>query len=82
MIVPIPVREQLPAYRIQYSRAVYKSLAREFGQERFDAVINAVGIWDIFENCLDFLKVGKSYVAVGLGRVTTRMPVCCGGLGR
>jgi NADPH:quinone reductase-like Zn-dependent oxidoreductase len=44
---------------------VYECIANAFSQERFDAVIDAVGVQDIFNNCLAFLREGKPYVTVG-----------------
>ncbi|KAH7089980.1 chaperonin 10-like protein [Paraphoma chrysanthemicola] len=40
-------------------------LVREYGDERFDVLIDAVGIQEVFDNCPDFLKEGKPYVTVG-----------------
>jgi NADPH:quinone reductase-like Zn-dependent oxidoreductase len=44
---------------------VQKYLAKTFGGERIDAVIDAVGIQEIFDACPAFIKEGKPYVTVG-----------------
>ncbi|KAH7073463.1 chaperonin 10-like protein [Paraphoma chrysanthemicola] len=47
-------------------------LVREYGDERFDVLIDAVGIQEVFNNCPGFLREGKPYVTVGpkLGEYT------------
>jgi NADPH:quinone reductase-like Zn-dependent oxidoreductase len=40
-------------------------LVRDYGAERFDVVIDAAGIQEVYESCAGFLKEGKPYVTVG-----------------
>jgi NADPH:quinone reductase-like Zn-dependent oxidoreductase len=44
---------------------IHEHLIKSFGEARFDSVIDAVGIQDIFNNSPTFLAEGKSYVTVG-----------------
>lgn len=44
---------------------VHSHLASTFGASRFNAVIDAIGIQDIFNNSPSFLAEGKPYVTVG-----------------
>jgi hypothetical protein len=45
--------------------SVTKHLATTYGNSRFSAVIDAVGIQDLFNACPGFLVEGKPYVSVG-----------------
>lgn len=44
---------------------LHSYLASSFGNPRFDAVIDAVGIQAVFEHCPQYLAKGKPYVTVG-----------------
>ncbi|KAF2264311.1 zinc-binding oxidoreductase, partial [Lojkania enalia] len=44
---------------------VHKYLAKEYSATRFDVVIDAVGVQEIFNNCPAFLAEKKPYVSVG-----------------
>jgi hypothetical protein len=41
-------------------------LKERFGGERFNCVIDAFGVQELFENCEGFLAEGKPYVTVGV----------------
>ncbi len=41
-------------------------LASQFSGQRFDAVIDAYGIRELYTNCSDYLKPGKPFVTVGV----------------
>ena len=45
--------------------SVTKHLATTYGDSRLSAVIDAVGIQDLFNACPGFLAEGKPYVSVG-----------------
>ncbi|KAF2180322.1 GroES-like protein [Zopfia rhizophila CBS 207.26] len=49
----------------QSSAPVHSFLASKFSGERFNAVIDAAGVQDIFNHCPEFLAEGKPYVTVG-----------------
>jgi hypothetical protein len=44
---------------------VHIYLAKKFSASRFNVVIDAVGIQELFENCSSFLVDAGSYVSVG-----------------
>jgi NADPH:quinone reductase-like Zn-dependent oxidoreductase len=44
---------------------IHSYLNKTFAEARFDAVVDAVGIQDIFNNSPTFLKEGRPYVTVG-----------------
>jgi len=44
---------------------VHSYLGRTFGESPFNAIIDAVGIQDIFNACPEYLGEGKPYVTVG-----------------
>lgn len=44
---------------------VHLHLAKTFGMSRFNAVIDAAGIQEMFDNSPTFLAEGKPYVSVG-----------------
>ncbi|KAH7125534.1 hypothetical protein B0J11DRAFT_528623, partial [Dendryphion nanum] len=44
---------------------VHKYLKQTYADSRFNAVIDAVGIQDLFNNCPSFLAEGKPFISVG-----------------
>jgi NADPH:quinone reductase-like Zn-dependent oxidoreductase len=47
------------------NRSVTGVLKERYGKSRFDVVVDAVGIQDVFDHCAEFLKEGGTYVTVG-----------------
>jgi NADPH:quinone reductase-like Zn-dependent oxidoreductase len=41
-------------------------LAEEYANDKFDMVIDAVGIQDLYANSPSYLKAGKPYVSIGI----------------
>ena len=41
-------------------------LASQFSDQRFDAVIDAYGVRELYSKCGDYLKRGKPFVTVGV----------------
>ncbi|PVH71951.1 zinc-binding oxidoreductase [Cadophora sp. DSE1049] len=52
---------------------VHKFLTTEFGNDKFDIVMDAFGIQETFHNCEGYLKPGKPYVSVGPAMPTYSM---------
>lgn len=49
----------------QENTPVHKFLATEFGNDKFDVVMDAFGVQEIFHNCEGYLKPEKTYISVG-----------------
>ncbi|KAK0113515.1 zinc ion binding [Cadophora gregata] len=52
---------------------VHKFLTTEFANDKFDVVMDAFGIQEIFHNCEGYLKPGKAFVNVGPAMPTYSM---------
>ncbi|KAH7379791.1 zinc alcohol dehydrogenase [Cadophora sp. MPI-SDFR-AT-0126] len=52
---------------------VHKFLATEFKNDKFDVVMDAFGVQEVFHNCEGYLKPGKAYVSVGPAMPTYSM---------
>lgn len=50
----------------QTCRPLSKYLATHYSDQRFDAVIDAFGIQELYSHCDDYLKPGKPFVTVGI----------------
>lgn len=50
----------------QANSPVHEYLARRYGDNKFDAVIDAYGVQEFYTNCADYLAPGKPFVNVGI----------------
>ncbi|KAF4630712.1 hypothetical protein G7Y89_g7421 [Cudoniella acicularis] len=48
------------------SLPVYEQLIKKFGANKFDVIIDTVGIQELFHNCAQILKPGKPYLSLGV----------------
>ncbi|CZT00213.1 related to zinc-binding oxidoreductase [Rhynchosporium agropyri] len=57
----------------QENAPVHKFLSAEFENDKFDVVMDAFGVQELFSNCEGFLKPGATFVSVGVALQTYSM---------